>query len=422
MRDPTDVRSPSIDSPPPWWARPGLELRKGRLAVAGRDAEDLARQLGTPRFAFDLVRILEQLEALRDALAGAGLAHRVRYAMKACREPDVLRYIRGLGEGGSPNAVGIDASSPHEVELALASGWLPEEISLTGSNLTDADLTSVLTEPIHINVDLLSQLRRVGRLFEGRRVGIRVNPRVSVIRDGGDLYSGDRPTKFGIYPEDLARALETARAHSLLINALHVHVGWAYRNEELLSFEHAVEQLARITQQLRAAGHAIEEVNVGGGLGVPYLEGEEALDLHRWAAILARHLGSLGVVVSVEPGEFLVKEAGVLLAEVVTVEERMGRTFAGLNVGWNAIGQRYVYGEPIVLAPCHARAPGSAEAVTFVGNVNDADDLFAIDYPFPPVEEGDVVAMLAVGAYNQSMANDHCLRMRATATYFDDRI
>jgi len=422
VRDPTDVTDPAIDPSPPWWARPGLEVRDGRLAVAGRDAEDLARQLGTPRFVFDLVRIREQVQALRDALAGAGLTHRVRYAMKACREPDVLRYIRDQGDRGSPNAVGIDACSPREVELALASGWLPEEISLTGTNLDDADITSALTEPIHINIDLLSQLRRVGRLFAGHGVGIRVNPKVSVIRDGGDLYSGDRPTKFGIYPEDLALALEIARAHSLRITALHAHVGWAYRNEELTAFEYAVEELARMAHQLRVAGHTIEEVNVGGGLGVPYLEGEVALDLHRWATILARHLGSLGVVVSVEPGEFLVKEAGVLLAEVVTVEERMGRIFVGLNVGWNAIGQRYVYGEPIVLAPCRAPMPDSIEQLTFVGNVNDADDLFAFDYPFPRVEEGDVVAMLAVGAYNQSMANDHCLRVRAAATYFDDRI
>ena len=422
MSDPTDVRSPAIDPSPPWWARPGLEVRNRRLAVAGRDAEDLARQLGTPRFVFDLVRIREQLEALRDALAEVGLTHRVRYAMKACREPDVLRYLRDQGDGGSPNAVGIDASSPREVEVALASGWLPEEISLTGTNLDDADITSALRAPIHVNVDLVSQLRRVGRLFEGRRVGIRVNPRVSVIRDGGDLYSGARPTKFGIYPEDLPLALDTARAHSLRITVLHFHVGWAYRDEELPAFEHAVDELARMTRQLRAAGHPIEEVNVGGGLGVPYLEGEEALDLQRWAAILARHLGPLGVVVSVEPGEFLVKEAGVLLAEVVTVEERMGRTFAGLNVGWNAIGQRYVYGEPIVFAPCRAPAPDAIEPLTFAGNVNDADDVFAIDYPFPRVEEGDVVAMLAVGAYNQSMANDHCLRLRAAATYFDDRI
>jgi len=405
----------------PWWAHAGLDVREGRLSIAGRDAEELARELGTPRYVFDLTRVREQVEVLQDALLGAGLTHQVRFAMKACREPEVLAYIRGLGEPGSSRAVGIDACTPREVELALSSGWLAEEISLTGTNLTDTDLNGSLAEPIHINTDLLSQLRRVGRLFPGRRVGIRVNPNVSAVRDGGDLYSGDRPTKFGIYPEGLDQAIEIARAHQLGISVLHFHIGWAYRNAELSAFEQGVQELARMTEQLRAAGHDIEEVNVGGGLGVPYLEGEEPLDLDRWCSILARHLGPLGVTVTVEPGEFLVKEAGVLLAEVVTMEERKGKTFVGLDVGWNAIQQGYLYGEPIVLTLCRAAGAEQLAPVTISGNINEGDDLFAIDYPFPSVEEGDIVAMLAVGAYNQSMANEHTLRPRAAATYFEQR-
>jgi len=406
----------------PWWAREGLEVRDGRLSIAGRDAEALARELGTPRYVFDLTRIREQVEVLQGALASAGLtAHRVRFAMKACREPEVLHFIRGLGEAGSPGAVGIDACTPREVVLALDSGWAPEEISLTGTNLTDADLRAALSTPVHINADLLSQLRRVGRLFPGRRVGIRVNPSVSAMRDGGDLYSGARPTKFGIYAEDLDQAIEIAGLHQLHIAVVHCHIGWAYRGAELAAFEQGIEALARITEQLRAAGHDIEEVNVGGGLGVPYLEGEQPLDLARWAGILARHLAPLGVTVTVEPGEFLVKEAGVLLAEVVTVEERKGSIFAGLDVGWNAIQQGYVYGEPIVLALARAPEAEPRRPVTFSGNINEGDDLFAVDEPFPQIEEGDIVAMLAVGAYNQAMASEHTMRPRAAGTYFEQR-
>ena len=407
--------------PAPWWAREGLEVRDGRLSIAGRDAEALARELGTPRYVFDLTRVGEQVQAVREALRGAGLQQRVRFAMKACREPEVLAFIRGLGKPGSPEAVGIDACTPREVALALGSGWLPEEISLTGTNLTDADLRDALAEPVHINLDLLSQLSRVGRLFPGRRVGLRVNPGASAVRDGGDLYSGDRPTKFGIYAEDLDRAMDIARENELSIGVLHCHVGWAYRDAELGAFEQAIEALARMTERLRAAGHDIEEVNVGGGLGVPYLGGEEPLDLERWAAILARHLGPVGVTVAVEPGEFFVKESAVLLAEVVTVEERKGKTFAGLDVGWNAIQQGYVYGEPIILTLCRAPLGEPQEPITFAGNINEGDDLFATDEPFPPIEEGDIVAMLAVGAYNQAMANEHTLRPRARATYFEQR-
>lgn len=413
--------SPRVTERRPWWVHEGLEVRDGRLSIAGRDADEIAREFGTPRYVFDLTRVREQAQALQDALDGAGLKQRVRFAMKACREPEMLTFIRGLGEPGSMRSIGIDACTPREVAVALDSGWLPDEISLTGTNLTDADMRSALSTPVHINVDLLSQVRRVGRLFPGRRIGLRVNPGVSAVREGGDLYSGDAPTKFGIYPEDLGQALQIVREHDLRIGVLHCHVGWAYRDGELGALEQAVVVLARMTEQLRAVGHDVEEVNVGGGLGVPYLEGEEPLDLDRWAAILARPLAPLGVTVAVEPGEFLVKEAGVLLAEVVTVEVRKGKTFAGLDVGWNAIQQGYVYGEPIILTLCRAPSAKPQAAVTFTGNINEGDDLFATDYPFPQIEEGDIVAMLAVGAYNQAMANEHTLRPRAGATYFEQR-
>jgi len=405
-----------------WWERPGLEILHGRLKIAGHDAEEVARRVGTPTYAFDLTRIREQVEALDIVLSRTGLTHIVRLAMKACREPEVLRYIRGLSVPGSVGGVGIDACTPREVRLARESGWLPEEISLTGTNLTDANLREALAEMVHINVDLLSQLRRVGRLFPGRRIGLRVNPKVGAVRGGDVLYSGVAPTKFGIYEEDLGQALDIAQASELTFATLHFHVGWAYREPELPAFEQAVERAAGMARRLREEGHPIEEVNVGGGLGVPYEDGEEPLDLERWADILARHLGSLDVTTTVEPGEFLVKEAGVLLAQVVTVEERLGQMFVGLDVGWNAMQQQYVYDEPVILASC--RTPGAEPTwrVTFAGNINEGDDLFATDYPFPPVEEGDIVAMLAVGAYNQAMANEHTLRPRANAVYFDQRI
>jgi diaminopimelate decarboxylase len=406
----------------PWWARPGLEIRNGRLAIAGRDAEDLTRRCGTPCYVFDLVRIREQVEALRGALSAARLDHRIRFALKANREPEVLAFVRGLGKPGASDAVGIDACSPGEVGHARAHGWLPQEISLTGTNLTDAELLGVLHEPVHVNADLLSQLRRVGRLFPGRNVGLRVNPQASAVRGGDDLYSGARPTKFGVYPDDLGQALEIAREHELRFDTVHFHVAWACTGAELPGFERAVEEAARTTRTLREAGHPVEEVNVGGGLGVPFFEGDERLDLQRWAGILARHLGPLGVVVAAEPGEFLVKEAGVLLAEVVSVEERLGSTFVGLNVGWNAMAQRFVYDEEVVFARCREPAAGPTRRVTFSGNINEGDDVFEVDYPFPPVEEGDVVAMLGVGAYNQAMAHEHCLRSPATAIYFEDRV
>ncbi|MFN8233208.1 MAG: hypothetical protein U0V56_06970 [Actinomycetota bacterium] len=108
-----------------WWARPGLDVRGGRLSIAGRDAEAVAREHGTPVFAHDLTRVREQARALHAAFAGAGLDGRVRLALKAQRAPEVLAALRSLGEPGSPTGVGLDVCSPREVEWALAHGWEP---------------------------------------------------------------------------------------------------------------------------------------------------------------------------------------------------------------------------------------------------------------------------------------------------------
>ena len=167
---------------PTWWLRPGLDVRDGRLRIAGRDAQRLAEEHGTPLFAFDLTDITDRVRRVQAALAATGLPHRVRFALKAQREPEVLAALRGLGAPGTAAAVGVDVCSPCEVAWALEHGWRAEELSFTATNLVDRDLQAILRHPLKLNVDLLSQLRRVGRLSPGRRVGLRLNPRAGAAR------------------------------------------------------------------------------------------------------------------------------------------------------------------------------------------------------------------------------------------------
>ncbi len=411
------MHGPAVDERT-WWTRPGLEVRNGRLSIAGRDAEDIARESGTPAYVYDLARIEEQAVALRDALANAGLDGRVRLALKAQRDPAVLAFLRDRTPW-----VGLDVCSPGEIEWARRHGWTPEEISYTGTNLSDADVRAVLEAGVHLNVDLLSQLERVGRTAPGTTLGLRVNPRIGASWGGAGetLYAGARPTKFGVFAEQLDDALAVARAHDLTIDAVHVHVGDGYLTEQLPVFEESVRRVAAMVGTLLDAGCPIAEVNTGGGLGVPQRAGDGPLDLDRWAAILAEHLGPFGVAVGTEPGDFLVKECGVLLAEVVSVEEREGVRFVGLDAGWTIACERFIYRSDLQIVLCRAADAAPAAPATIAGNINEGNDLFAEDLPFPEVREGDVVAMLGLGSYNASMYTEHCLRPPAATVAFAER-
>lgn len=402
-----------------FWARPGLEVRDGRLVIAGRDAEEIARERGTPVYAHDLVRVREQAESLRGALERAGLRGIIRLALKAQREPELLHFMRE-----HVPFVGMDVCSPGEVGWALDNGWSPSEISYTGTNVSERDLDVILGAGVHLNLDLLSQIERVGLRAPGAHVGIRVNPGIGASHDGAGetLYTGPKPTKFGIFPDRLDEALAIASRHGLVIDTVHFHVGDGYLTNGLAVFEETLRRAAEMVRMLQSAGCPVGEVNTGGGLGVPEHPGDAPLDVDAWAAALARQLGDLDVAVGTEPGDFLVKEAAVHLAEVVTVEDRAGRTFVGLDTGWNVLCEGFVYGVELPTVVCRAADATSVREVTVSGHINEGDDLFAEDLPFPDVREGDIVAIINVGSYNGSMTSGHCLREPAGTVFFTERV
>ena len=254
-------------------------------------------------------------------------------------------------------------------------------------------------------------------------MGVRVNPRAGATHAGGgeSAYAGAKPTKFGIYPERLTDAVEIARRYGLTIDTVHVHSGYLYFDESLDAVDEVMRRVAEAASTLIDAGCPIVEVNTGGGLGVPFRPTDRPLDLAAWADIMARHFGPLGVQVATEPGEFIAKQAGLHLAEVVTVEDREGTIFVGLDTGWNVLCEHFVYRIPFFPILCRAADAPAVADMTFAGHINEGPDLFAEDHPFPRVREGDIVALPNVGSYNASMTSEHCLREPAGAVFLEDR-
>ena len=403
----------------PWWVRPGLDIEDGRLRIAGRDTEALGRKHGTPLFVYDRQRFAENARRLQAALTGTGLPFRVRFALKANPLPEVLEVFRGLGSPGAPDSVGIDACSPGEVERALECGWRPDEISFTGTNVSERDLDILLAHRIHLNLDGVSQIERYGRRAPGGRIGIRIDPGTGAGYNEHLEYAGDRPTKFGIGLERLADAIAAADRHDLTIDTVHFHAGSGWLADGLPAFEAAILVAVEAVEQLRVAGAPIVEVNVGGGLGMPARDNERAVDLEAYAGVLARHLGPLGVVVACEPGDYLAKDAAILLGEVVTVERRRGLMFVGLDIGWNVNCAYFIYRYAQEIVACRAADARRTEIVTVAGHINEAGDVFAEEYAMPPVQEGDMVAILNAGGYLQAMSTTHCLRPTGSAVFLD---
>ena len=403
----------------PWWVRPGLDIVDARLHIAGEDAEALAREHGTPLFVYDRARFADNARRLQGALARTGLPFRVRFALKANPFPEILEVFRGLGAPDTPDSIGIDACSPEEVERAIECGWRPDEISYTGTNVSERDLDVLLARGVHLNLDAISQIDRYGRRAPGTAIGIRIDPAVGAGYNAHLEYSGDRPTKFGIGLERLDDAMEAAARHDLAVDTVHFHAGSGWLADGLPGFEAALLPAVEAVERLRTAGCPIAEVNVGGGLGAPARQDEQAVDVDAYAATLARHLGPLDVTVACEPGDYLSKDAGILLAEVVTVERRRDVTFVGLDIGWNVNCAYFIYRYAQELVPCRTPDAPRTQVVTVAGHINEAGDVFAEDYPMARVEEGDTVALLNAGGYLQAMSSTHCLRPTGQAIFLD---
>ena len=409
-----DPPRPADTAAPDWWRRPRLDIIDDRLHLGGVELEPLGRAHGTPLFVHDLARPPETARAVLAALATTGAPTRLRFALKANREPEVLAGLRALG------TVGIDACSPGEVLHALANGWRADEISVTATNLSDRDLDVILAHDVHLNLDGVSQLERVGRRAPGRTVGFRINPGAGAGYHEGLEYSGDRATKFGVTPDRLSDALEAARRHRLVVDTLHFHAGSGWLGDGLPRFEAAVVAALPLLDRLIAAGCPIQEVNVGGGLGRVARQDEVPVDLTAYVSVLGRHLTPYGLTIACEPGDYLMKDSAVLLGEVVTVERRAGTTFVGLDLGFNVNPSYVMYRFAQEVVPLRAPLRARTQLVTIAGHINEAGDVFAEDYPFPEVEEGELVALLNAGGYHQGQSSTHCMRPLAGSVFVAD--
>ena len=362
-------------------------------------AAKLVERFGSPLYVYDAERVRTAYRAFAGAFPYAPVDF--HYAIVCNKNQHLVRLLYGLGAG-------IHANTPGDAHAALTAGVPAHRIVYTGTNLDEVDLTYLLERGIRLNLDSVDQLRDYAARCPGGAVGLRLlvdDPR--------------RPSRIGVDPAELPEALEVARAAGVRLVGLHMYAGT--NNLSLSRFLTCFDRLLEAAESLPD----LEEVDVGGGFGVPYREDLPPLDLPTLGREVASRLETFSsrrgrrIRLVVEPGRVLVAEAGTLLVKVISVKERGGRRYVGVDstVG-NVVVQSVYYPHHRIEVLSPRGAP--LEVPTDVcGNTTHSRDFLARDCQLPPLAPGDLLALRDVGAYGYAMSSHFLNRPRPAEVVLD---
>jgi diaminopimelate decarboxylase len=386
----------------------------GQARIDDVALETIAEAAGTPTYVYSARFIGAAHARLVDAVRRTPTS--ICYAVKANGSLAILRHLGRLGAGA-------DIVSGGELQRALAAGIAPHKIVFSGVGKTDAELDLAIETGVRsINVESEGELRRLAKraTAAGKTapVCLRVNPDVDPATHPY-LATGLRESKFGIARASaLQLAVETARTPGLELVGLACHIG--SQIAEVDPFAASVGRVVALVQALAARGVVIRHLDLGGGFGVPYGPDDKPFDIAAWGNAVADATESLDVELVVEPGRYLVANAGVLLTRVLGTKRGEARSFVIVDAAMNDLLRPSLYGAYHAIVP--ARLPPAdapCEPVDIVGPVCEAGDFLARDRAFNPVADGDLLAVLSTGAYAMTMASTYNTRPLAAEVLVD---
>lgn len=380
--------------------------KSGVLCAEDVSIPDLAEDVGTPFYCYSSATFVRHYDVFANALSG--LDSLICYAVKANSNLAVLKTLAARGAGA-------DVVSEGELRRVLAVGIPPERIVFSGVGKTAAEMRFALEAGIYqFNVESVPELETLDAVAVemGTRapVTLRINPDVDA-RTHAKISTGKQGDKFGL-PWTQAGALYrmAGEMRGIEVVGIDVHIG--SQLTELEPFEAAFARVAELVETLRADGHAIDRVDLGGGLGIPYQPGDpEPPHPEEYAAMIGRMVGALNCQIILEPGRLIAGNAGILVARVIYVKQAESRTFVVLDGAMNDLLRPSLYDAYHHILPVREPPEGAAlQSVDFVGPVCETGDTFATDRLSAPLAQGDLVAIMSAGAYGAVMASTYNTR------------
>ncbi|WP_299786569.1 diaminopimelate decarboxylase [uncultured Marivita sp.] len=380
--------------------------RNGELYAEDVPVSDIAASVGTPFYLYSTATLTRHFQLFDQALDG--MDHMVCYAMKAASNQAILKTLADLGAG-------MDVVSGGEYARAKAAGVSGDRIVFSGVGKTRAEIRQALEGGIRqFNVESEPEMRVISEvataLGKTAPITVRVNPDVDA-KTHAKIATGKSENKFGI-PISKARAVyaEAAALPGIEVIGIDVHIG--SQLTDLEPYELAYRKVAELTEQLRADGHTIKRLDLGGGLGIPYARSNEAPPLPQdYGALIKRTVGHLGCEIEIEPGRLIAGNAGILVSRVIYVKQGEGRQFLILDSAMNDLIRPAMYDAYHDIVPVVEAAPGvEQQPFDIVGPVCESGDTFAKNRMMPPLQAGDLVAFRSAGAYGAVMSSEYNTR------------
>src|SRR5258708_7947094 len=372
---------------------------------------DLAARFGTPLYIYSARTLRRHFRVMEEAFAGTD--HLICYAMKALSNLSVLKLFAAMGSG-------FDIVSVGELMRCLRAGADPRKIVFSGVGKTDEELKAAIEAGIlMINVESRPELHRVahvaGRVRRRAPVSLRVNPDL----DPGThphISTGHRDSKFGVPLAQVHEYYAEARAlPDLDLVGLSTHIGSQITDTS--PFTEAANKVAVIVKALRESGVALQYLDLGGGLGIPYQE--EPPPPSEYAAALLGPLRGLGLKLIIEPGRVLVGNAGALVTRVLYLKETDVKRFVVIDGAMNDLIRPVLYEAYHEIRAVDRRKPGKSVTVDVVGPVCESGDFFAREREMPEPRPGDLLAVMSAGAYGFVMASNYNSRPPAPEILVD---
>ncbi|WP_109467707.1 diaminopimelate decarboxylase [Albibacillus kandeliae] len=380
--------------------------RNGALYAEDVPVADIAAEVGTPFYVYSTATLLRHYRLFDEALDGVD--HLVCYAMKAAGNLAILKTLAQAGAG-------MDVVSGGEYLRARAAGVPGDKIVFSGVGKTAEEMRTALQGGIRqFNVESEPEMEQLNLVAQSlgmvAPITIRVNPDVDA-KTHAKIATGKSENKFGI-PIARARAVyaRAAELPGIEVVGIDVHIG--SQLTQLEPFELAYAKVAELTEQLRADGHHIRRLDLGGGLGIPYTRSNEAPPLPvEYGAMIKRTLGHLGCEIEIEPGRLIAGNAGLLVSSVIYMKSGEGRDFLILDAAMNDLIRPAMYDAHHDIIPVIEPAPGVEQRpYDVVGPVCETGDTFARQRDLPPMASGDLVAFRSAGAYGAVMASEYNAR------------